>query len=102
MPSLKKPQVQSSAAHTPCPELQQKTATVSCACRKRQRCAKVLFVGLAIGVRILTAALDDGLNETKFIVPGLGDYGDRYYGNGPHRPVLGLYDIECTVQMELT
>jgi len=24
------------------------------------------------GVRILTAALDDCLNETKFIVPGLG------------------------------
>ena len=28
----------------------------------------------------MTAALDDCLNETKFIVPGLGDYGDRYYG----------------------
>ena len=34
-------------------------------------------------MRILTAALDDGLNEAKFIVPGLGDYGDRYYGNIP-------------------
>ncbi len=27
---------------------------------------------MAAGVRILTAALDDCLNETKFIVPGLG------------------------------
>jgi hypothetical protein len=39
------------------------------------------LVATAAGVRILTAALDDGLNELKFIVPGLGDYGDRYYGN---------------------
>jgi len=31
-------------------------------------------------VRILTAGVDAGLNEEKFICPGLGDYGDRYYG----------------------
>jgi len=31
-------------------------------------------------VRIVTAALDDGLNDTAFIVPGLGDAGDRLYG----------------------
>jgi hypothetical protein len=36
----------------------------------------------APGVRILTAAVDDSLNELKFIVPGLGDFGDRYYGSG--------------------
>jgi uracil phosphoribosyltransferase len=29
---------------------------------------------------IVTAALDDGLNEHAFIVPGLGDAGDRLYG----------------------
>jgi len=34
----------------------------------------------APGVRILTCALDSHLNEVKFIVPGLGDFGDRYYG----------------------
>jgi uracil phosphoribosyltransferase len=34
------------------------------------------------GVRIFTAALDDGLNEHAFIVPGLGDAGDRLYGSG--------------------
>ena len=34
------------------------------------------------GVRIVTAALDDGLNEHAFIVPGLGDAGDRLYGPG--------------------
>lgn len=26
------------------------------------------------------AELDQGLNKSKFIVPGLGDYGDRYFG----------------------
>jgi uracil phosphoribosyltransferase len=31
-------------------------------------------------VRIVTAALDRGLNERKYIVPGLGDFGDRLYG----------------------
>ncbi|GIU89280.1 MAG: uracil phosphoribosyltransferase [Acidimicrobiia bacterium] len=33
-------------------------------------------------VRVFTAALDDGLNEHAFIVPGLGDAGDRLYGAG--------------------
>lgn len=31
-------------------------------------------------VRIVTAALDPGLNERAFIIPGLGDAGDRLYG----------------------
>jgi uracil phosphoribosyltransferase len=31
-------------------------------------------------VRIFTAALDDGLDERSFIVPGLGDFGDRLFG----------------------
>lgn len=30
--------------------------------------------------RIITAELDSGLNEHKYIVPGLGDFGDRYFG----------------------
>jgi uracil phosphoribosyltransferase len=29
---------------------------------------------------IYTAALDEGLNDRKYIVPGLGDFGDRLYG----------------------
>ncbi|HSV74159.1 MAG TPA: uracil phosphoribosyltransferase [Chthonomonadales bacterium] len=32
------------------------------------------------GVRIVTAAVDRGLDERKYIVPGLGDFGDRLYG----------------------
>ena len=31
-------------------------------------------------VRIFTPVVDQGLNEHKFIVPGLGDFGDRLYG----------------------
>ena len=31
-------------------------------------------------VQIVVAAIDRGLNERGFIVPGLGDAGDRLYG----------------------
>ena len=31
-------------------------------------------------VRIVVAAVDRGLNERGFILPGLGDAGDRLYG----------------------
>ncbi len=31
-------------------------------------------------VRIVTAALDEGLNDSFYIVPGLGDMGDRLFG----------------------
>ncbi|EJS43479.1 fur1p [Saccharomyces arboricola H-6] len=30
-------------------------------------------------VKIVTGALDRGLDENKYLVPGLGDFGDRYY-----------------------
>jgi uracil phosphoribosyltransferase len=32
------------------------------------------------GVRVFTAAVDDGLNDISYIVPGLGDAGDRQFG----------------------
>lgn len=31
-------------------------------------------------VRVVTGAVDEGLNERAYIVPGLGDFGDRYFG----------------------
>jgi len=31
-------------------------------------------------VKIITAAVDEKLNKDKFIIPGLGDFGDRYFG----------------------
>src|SRR5207342_2534791 len=36
--------------------------------------------GLDVPVRVVTAALDERLNEKGYIVPGLGDAGDRLYG----------------------
>ena len=32
------------------------------------------------GSQIYAAALDRELNEKKYILPGLGDFGDRLYG----------------------
>ena len=32
------------------------------------------------GVRVFAAAIDDGLNDVSYIVPGLGDAGDRQFG----------------------
>jgi len=32
------------------------------------------------GVHIYTAAIDSHLNPAKYIYPGLGDFGDRYFG----------------------
>jgi uracil phosphoribosyltransferase len=29
---------------------------------------------------VVTAAIDDSLNDRAYIVPGLGDAGDRLYG----------------------
>jgi uracil phosphoribosyltransferase len=30
-------------------------------------------------VKIISTMVDDGMNEEKYIIPGLGDYGDRYF-----------------------
>ena len=30
-------------------------------------------------VKVITACVDEGMNEHKYIVPGLGDYGDRFF-----------------------
>ncbi|WP_283139485.1 uracil phosphoribosyltransferase [Rhizohabitans arisaemae] len=38
------------------------------------------FDGTGKPVRVVTAALDERLNEQGFILPGLGDAGDRLYG----------------------
>lgn len=39
-----------------------------------------LLAAKAPAVKIVTAALDEKLNDRFYIVPGLGDFGDRYYG----------------------
>jgi uracil phosphoribosyltransferase len=35
---------------------------------------------LTVPVTVVTAAMDERLNEKGYIVPGLGDAGDRLYG----------------------
>jgi len=32
------------------------------------------------GIKMVTGALDPMMNEDRYIIPGLGDFGDRYYG----------------------
>jgi len=38
------------------------------------------LAGVDVPVNIVTAAMDSHLNELGYIVPGLGDAGDRLYG----------------------
>ncbi len=39
------------------------------------------FEGAGSLVRIVTASIDEGLNQKGYIIPGLGDAGDRLYGS---------------------
>ena len=39
----------------------------------------VSYTHLDPAIRIITAALDEGMNEDAYIVPGLGDAGDRIF-----------------------
>jgi uracil phosphoribosyltransferase len=38
------------------------------------------FANAKIPITVVTGALDEKLNERGYIVPGLGDAGDRLYG----------------------
>lgn len=38
------------------------------------------LMGQFPAAQLYAAALDQGLNEQKFIIPGLGDFGDRFHG----------------------
>ena len=38
------------------------------------------LTGIGVPVTLVTAGLDEKLNEKGYIVPGLGDAGDRLYG----------------------
>jgi uracil phosphoribosyltransferase len=51
---------------------------VICALAAPEGVARVEASGLASAV--YTASIDDGLNEQAYIVPGLGDAGDRQFG----------------------
>lgn len=69
------------------------SAVDSIALIKKQGGKNISFLGLVAApegiealqkahpeVRIVVAAVDRQLNATKYILPGLGDAGDRYYG----------------------
>ena len=54
--------------------------TVLCALTTPEAVARLEASGLPL--RLITASIDDGLNEKMFIIPGLGDAGDRQFGTG--------------------
>jgi uracil phosphoribosyltransferase len=49
-------------------------------CLLASRAGMETFVAHHPDVRVWTAAVDEGLNEHGYILPGLGDAGDRMYG----------------------
>ena len=56
--------------------------TAICLLAAPEGCARLEadLVGLDVPVTVVTAAMDEKLNEKGYIVPGLGDAGDRLYG----------------------
>ncbi len=56
--------------------------TAICLLAAPEGCARLEsdLEGLEVPVTVVTAAVDERLNEKGYIVPGLGDAGDRLYG----------------------
>ena len=56
--------------------------TAICLLAAPEGCARLEsdLAGLDVPVTVVTAAMDERLNEKGYIVPGLGDAGDRLYG----------------------
>src|ERR1700709_1041359 len=52
--------------------------TVICALTAPEGLARLGASGFAL--KVFTASIDEGLNENAYIVPGLGDAGDRQFG----------------------
>ena len=55
--------------------------TVCCVLAAPEGIERLAQSGLPL--RLVTASIDEGLNDKKFIVPGLGDAGDRQFGGMP-------------------
>jgi uracil phosphoribosyltransferase len=55
--------------------------TVCCVLAAPEGIERLRTSGLPL--RLVTASIDDGLNDKKYIVPGLGDAGDRQFGGMP-------------------
>ncbi len=56
--------------------------TAICLLAAPEGCARLGgdLAGVDVPVTVVTAAMDEKLNEKGYIVPGLGDAGDRLYG----------------------
>lgn len=56
--------------------------TVICLLAAPEGCERLErdLAGIDVPVRVVTAAMDEKLNEKGYIVPGLGDAGDRLFG----------------------
>ena len=56
--------------------------TVICLLAAPEGCERLEgdLAGIDVPVRVVTAAMDERLNDKGYIVPGLGDAGDRLYG----------------------
>jgi uracil phosphoribosyltransferase len=56
--------------------------TAICLLAAPEGCARLAsgLEGLDVPVTVVTAAMDEKLNDKGYIVPGLGDAGDRLYG----------------------
>jgi uracil phosphoribosyltransferase len=56
--------------------------TVICLLAAPEGCERLErdLTGIDVPVQVVTAAMDEKLNEKGYIVPGLGDAGDRLYG----------------------
>ena len=53
---------------------------VTCICTLAAPEGLVALAGSGLPVRVVTAAVDERLNDSGYIVPGLGDAGDRQFG----------------------
>lgn len=41
-------------------------------------------------VRVVTSSIEDELNEHAYMLPGIGDFGDRYFGTYVPRPAISI------------
>ena len=53
---------------------------ITCVCMVSARPGVAKLEALGAPIRLVTAAIDPDLNDDAYIVPGLGDAGDRLYG----------------------
>ena len=48
----------------------------------------LFFCPMCVQVKIVTSALDPEINEKFYVIPGIGNFGDRYFGTEPSEDFL--------------